>query len=88
MINLLGPPPPDLLARGKLKDKFFSDTGEFLAADLLTKRVPLEERENTLVGQEERESFLHFMRKMLQWEPEKRSSAKELAEDPWLHKHI
>lgn len=28
MIALLGPPPPSLLARAKLRDKFFSDLGE------------------------------------------------------------
>lgn len=28
MIALLGPPPPSLLARAKLRDKFFSDQGE------------------------------------------------------------
>lgn len=88
MINLLGPPPPSLLAQGKLRDKFFTDEGDFRAANLLTDRVSLEERENTLKGQEEREAFLRLMRKMLQWEPGKRSSAEELAEDEWLHKHM
>lgn len=28
MIALLGPPPPSLLARARLRDKFFSDQGE------------------------------------------------------------
>lgn len=28
--------------------------------------------------------FLCFMRKMLQWQPEDRASAKELLADPWL----
>lgn len=37
--------------------------------------------------QEDRTSFLPLMRKMLQWEREKRSSAKELMEDEWLCKH-
>lgn len=62
--------------------------GDFLAPDLLTGRVPLEERETTLEGKVEREAFLRFMRKMLQWEPGKRSSAKELAEDEWIHSHM
>lgn len=62
--------------------------GAFLAPDLLTARVPLEERENILEGRSERESFLRFMRKMLQWEPGKRSSAKELAVDGWIHSHM
>lgn len=62
--------------------------GDFLTPELLTDRVPLEEMETTLAGKVEREAFLCFMRKMLQWEPGKRSSAKELAEDEWIHSHM
>ena len=50
----------------------------------------LDDRETSLQGEEnkeDRELFLHFMRKMLQWEPEARSSARELAEDEWIIKH-
>ena len=32
----------------------------------------------------DKEEFLNFAQKMLQWLPEKRKSAKELLEDPWL----
>ncbi|PYH37078.1 kinase-like protein [Aspergillus neoniger CBS 115656] len=88
MINLLGSPPASLLAQGELRDKFFSSEGAFLHPELLTDQVPLDERETTLEGRAEREAFLHFMRKMLQWEPRKRSSARELAEDEWLHSHM
>lgn len=28
--------------------------------------------------------FLKFIRKMVTWKPEERSTAKELLEDPWL----
>lgn len=62
--------------------------GAFLHPDLLTERIPLEERETSLEGKAEREAFLRLMRKMLQWEPEKRSSARELAEDEWLQSYI
>lgn len=41
-------------------------------------------RESSSLEGEEREKFLRLLRKMLQWEPEKRSSAKELEEDEWL----
>jgi len=87
MINLLGPPPPDLLARGKESQIFFSDTGKFRESGLLHDVTPLEERETTLEG-EDKECFLRMMRKMLHWEPEKRSSAKEMAEDEWIRKHV
>lgn len=32
----------------------------------------------------DKEEFLNLVQKMLQWLPEKRKSAKELLEDPWL----
>ncbi|RDL34660.1 Uncharacterized protein BP5553_07788 [Venustampulla echinocandica] len=86
IINLLGPPPPSLIAQGELKEKFFS--GDFRTENLLKGQVPLEERETTLEGEEEREAFLRLMRKMLQWEPGKRSSAKELGGDEWILKHL
>lgn len=51
----------------------------------------LEEREMTLRAtennEEDRAYFLRFMRKMLQWEPEQRSSARDLAEDEWILRH-
>ncbi|KAG6069688.1 hypothetical protein E4U16_007491 [Claviceps sp. LM84 group G4] len=83
MIALLGPPPPTLLARASLKTEFFSDANEFCAGISIPESRPLEQRLTLLEG-EERESFLRFMSKMLQWEPEKRSSAKDLAEDEWI----
>ncbi|KAB8268022.1 kinase-like domain-containing protein [Aspergillus minisclerotigenes] len=63
MINLLGPPPPSLLARGKQTHRFFSETGEFREATLLQNMTPLEQRETTLEG-EDKESFL-LLRKSL-----------------------
>ncbi|KAB8249042.1 kinase-like domain-containing protein [Aspergillus flavus] len=87
MINLLGPHPPSLLARAKQSQKFFSDSGEFREAGLLQDLTPLDQRETTLEG-EDKESFLRMMRRKLQWEPEKRSSAQELAEDEWICRQI
>jgi hypothetical protein len=45
--------------------------------------MSLEDSEENLEGKN-KALFLQFMRKMLQWEPEKRKSARELLEDPWL----
>ncbi|KAG6226044.1 hypothetical protein E4U25_008116 [Claviceps purpurea] len=82
MIALLGPPPPSILARASFRSKFFSDSGISIPESR-----PLEQRESVLEG-EDRDCFLRFMKKMLQWEPEKRSSAKELLEDEWILKHL
>lgn len=53
----------------------------------MPERTPLEERVTGLEG-EDRELFLGMMGKMLQWEPEKRSSAADLADDEWLRRHL
>jgi serine/threonine protein kinase len=42
----------------------------------------LEAEESKLEGDEKKE-FVRFISRMLQWEPEKRPTARELAEDPW-----
>jgi hypothetical protein len=44
----------------------------------------LEDSEAYLEG-ENQEKFLQFMRKVLQWDPEKRYSAGGLLMDPWLN---
>ncbi|KAF2635566.1 kinase-like protein, partial [Massarina eburnea CBS 473.64] len=90
MIALLGPPPPSLLARANLRGKFFSDAGYFSAGIPIPESAPLEHRENSLKGDDKKEDrvrFLRFLRRMLQWEPEERSSAKQLAEDKWILQH-
>ncbi|BCS18372.1 uncharacterized protein APUU_11200A [Aspergillus puulaauensis] len=87
MVDLLGPPPAGLLAAGRQSRKFFSETDEFREKGLLKGEIPLEQRETSL-KEEDRQRFLRMMRRMLQWEPEKRSSARELAEDEWIQKHM
>ncbi|PYI35564.1 kinase-like protein [Aspergillus indologenus CBS 114.80] len=86
IIRLLGPPPSSLLARGRLRHKFFSDEGEFCAGIPLKEPISLEQRETTLEGQEKAD-FLRLVRKMLQWDPAQRSSARELLEDEWICRH-
>lgn len=57
--------------------------GDFCAGTPLPDRISLEERETTLEGQD-KVRFLQLMRKMLQWEPHRRSSTEELVKDEWL----
>lgn len=64
--------------------------GEFSAGISIPCARPLDQRETSLQeegDEENRECFLRFMRKMLQWEPEQRSCARDLAEDEWILKH-
>ncbi|CAI4216072.1 unnamed protein product [Parascedosporium putredinis] len=60
---------------------------DFSAQDLVKDQILLEQRETTLQGLD-KASFLSLMQKMLQWEPAKRGSAKELAEHEWIRKSM
>lgn len=64
--------------------------GDFSAGIPVPPSRTLERRETSLQGEEDKEDrdcFLRFMRRMLQWVPENRSCARELAEDEWITKH-
>ncbi|KAK0629587.1 kinase-like domain-containing protein [Bombardia bombarda] len=83
MITLLGPPPAELVARGRLSHKLFSEQGTYNAFIPLPSSVSLEEIETNLEG-EDKKLFMQVMRKMLQWKPEDRSTAKDMLQDPWI----
>ncbi|UNI16418.1 hypothetical protein JDV02_002851 [Purpureocillium takamizusanense] len=87
MIALLGKPPQTLLRSGKASQRFFTDQGDFHAEISLPQSMSLEEKETTLDG-EGQKKFLTMMRTMLQWDPSKRSSPKELAKDDWIMGHM
>lgn len=57
--------------------------GQPKRTDLVPKHLSFEETVSTLTGQE-KAMFLKFVRRMVKWEPEDRSSARELLNDPWL----
>jgi serine/threonine protein kinase len=42
------------------------------------------EAELTALEAEAKTDFLRFLRRMLQWDADKRTSAQELLKDPWL----
>lgn len=42
------------------------------------------EAESTALEGEPKAEFLRFLKRMLQWDPDKRASARELLKDPWL----
>ncbi|EEP82337.1 predicted protein [Uncinocarpus reesii 1704] len=82
MTALLGPPPEGLLRRGQRTGKLYDDLKE-----PHVKPAPDEfsfEKLVTRVSGEEKEMFINFIKRMLTWDPKKRSTAKELLADPWL----
>ncbi|KAI2912925.1 hypothetical protein CBS147320_10696 [Aspergillus niger] len=62
---------------------FFDKNGEFLHKHLIPENQALEDTV-TYLKDTEKDEFLDFARKILQWLPENRKTAKELADDPWL----
>jgi len=58
-------------------------TGYFVHPQIIPTKVKLDDCISSMVG-EEKELFLSFIRRMLQWAPEDRGTAKELRDDPWL----
>ncbi|KAL8980327.1 MAG: hypothetical protein Q9205_004552, partial [Flavoplaca limonia] len=84
MVALLGPPPVELLKVGKRSTEFFDKDGGWTADIPVPARTSLEESEKNLEGYN-KEAFLRFMRKMLQWRPELRQTASQLLEDDWLN---
>lgn len=90
MISILGPPPLELVKQGKRSAEWFDGDGKWLSPDNNEpERLPLlplsslEDVEENLDGRN-KELFPKFIRSMLQWEPEKRKTARELLGDPWL----
>ncbi|CRL22603.1 Serine/threonine-protein kinase DCLK [Penicillium camemberti] len=82
VIAVLGLPPREILLNNDYATEFFDSEGNWKGAVPIPSTT-LEQREEILQG-EPQQLFLAFMRKMLQWRPEERSSAKELLADQWL----
>ncbi|PYI20349.1 kinase domain protein [Aspergillus violaceofuscus CBS 115571] len=85
MVAYLGLPPLSFVRRSQETHHVFTDDGKWLGAGGVT--VPatsLHEVEENLTG-ENQQLFLDLIRSMLQWTPEKRKTAQELLDDPWLN---
>ena len=83
MVAILGLPPVEFLRRTQTSWKYFNDDGTWKAPSVIPDSS-LETTETRLSG-DNKAAFLAFMRKMLQWCPEGRHTAKQLLEDPWLN---
>ncbi|CAG7928334.1 unnamed protein product [Penicillium olsonii] len=81
---ILGPPPLDMLKRGKRSHEFFTGDGKWKQDIEIPAGVSLELSEEMLEGTN-KEMFIAFMSGMLQWRPEDRKTAKDLFQDPWLN---
>ena len=101
MIAMMGPPPLELLKRGRRTAEFLHQrwyalsvvtlnffklnlVGQWRGEIPLSSATSLEESEENLDGSN-KEAFLRVMRKILQWQPERRQTAQQLLQDPWLN---
>lgn len=84
IVAVLGPPPLDYLQRTETSWVYFDKAGNWKGAVEIP-LISLEDSEEQLNGAD-KALFLDFMRKMLQWVPEKRQTAKQLLSHSWLSK--
>ncbi|EAU29341.1 predicted protein [Aspergillus terreus NIH2624] len=82
--SLLGPAPKDLVGRGKRTSMFYTAAGTLKNPDLVPSTFSFESTLSKFNG-EEKKMFINFVSPMIKWNPEERSTAKELLQDPWLH---
>ncbi|KAL4809919.1 kinase-like protein [Aspergillus unguis] len=82
--SLLGPAQKDFVGRGKRTSKFYTDDGTLKNEDLVPSGFSFESALSKISGEEKR-MFINFVKRMIKWRPEERSTAKELLQDPWLH---
>jgi serine/threonine-protein kinase SRPK3 len=82
MVAILGPPPLEFLQRSETSWEYFNTDGT-LKDSFEVPDVSLEMLATRLDG-ENKAQFLDFVRKMLDWMPERRHTAEQLLEHPWL----
>ncbi|RAL03696.1 kinase-like protein [Aspergillus ibericus CBS 121593] len=82
MIAIMGSPPKEMMQNSVYAADFFDSEGQWKGT-IDIPPVSFEKLEGNLDG-ESQQLFLHFLRKMLTWNPEERASARELLDDPWL----
>ncbi|KAK3942088.1 hypothetical protein QBC46DRAFT_406760 [Diplogelasinospora grovesii] len=78
-----GPPPKELLAGGRRTCMFYRADGTLCDPRLIPKDSSFESTITRIDGEEKRE-FIEFVKRMLKWRREERSTARELMSDPWI----
>ncbi|CAG9974142.1 unnamed protein product [Clonostachys byssicola] len=79
-------PPRSLVSSGRRSSMFYDDNNPETPRDPqpLACNLSFEEGINQIKGEEKRR-FISFVKRMIKWKPEERSTAKELLGDPWLY---
>ena len=82
LVAIFGSPPVEFLSRSETSSEFFNHQNK-IRCDFSLPSTTLEEMEKRMEG-DDRIAFLAFIRRTMQWEPEKRPTAADLLNDPWL----
>ncbi|CAG8306747.1 unnamed protein product [Penicillium salamii] len=82
--SLLGPPPKELLDKGTRTDLFYDSDGRFKGTNIAPSKFNFEHSIRNLRNEDKR-IFIKFVRRMIIWDPEERSTATELLHAPWLY---
>ncbi|EMF09309.1 protein kinase [Sphaerulina musiva SO2202] len=80
---LLGPK-PDTFPAGQRTAMFYNPNGNLKHPELVPQDFSFESAITCMEGEEKR-LCIEFVKRMLKWLPQERSTAKELLHDPWLH---
>ncbi|KAJ2987997.1 hypothetical protein NUW58_g4209 [Xylaria curta] len=83
MTALLGPPPPEFLARSEKTAKFWSEDGQWKGPVPLPPETSFESLASALTG-EEKEMFVSLMDCLLYWLPEERGDAMHMFFHPFI----
>ncbi|KAK5709190.1 hypothetical protein LTR17_020014 [Elasticomyces elasticus] len=83
MVALLGPPSLEFLERSENSWKYWNRDGTWKSHVPIPGDITLEAAEQRLEA-EEKQLFLTWLRKMLQWRPEDRASSQDVFFDEWL----
>ncbi|KAJ4212422.1 hypothetical protein NW759_011809 [Fusarium solani] len=77
-------PQKHLQSKGQRTSMFHQKNGDLKDPSRIPANFILKWSINCMSG-EEKTRFIHFVKRMLTWRPEERSTAKELLDDPWLY---
>ncbi|KAE8334949.1 hypothetical protein BDV24DRAFT_171751 [Aspergillus arachidicola] len=81
IISLLGPPPPDLLGRGKETSRYFDVKGQFKFSELIGERDLLSMAKE-IDDDDGKPQFVDLISRMLRWRFEDRPTAEDLLSHP------
>ncbi|KAK3072464.1 hypothetical protein LTR53_006750 [Teratosphaeriaceae sp. CCFEE 6253] len=82
-ISFLGLPPPEML-QSSMCQRYFDHYGNWSGEECPIPSTSLSLFVTTIPPGDEKDLFLRFIRRMLAWDPELRSTSNELLEDEWL----